>query len=289
MRFLPHLNDDGGFFVAILRKTGLMPWEKPSNSSLENEEDLSYTSQIRGKLAKLSNNRRIREMWIPHDRTRFIADDGQDEDEELRAQIEKDLDFLGIVTEKDDLVRNLFSLKFNWNNLKLTNAAVKNFIRSTYRKPYDLNYYYAGTDFLEWESLSIASQKYKVKGRSEFGARAFALPRITRRLELGRTDFLAVIDSPENVVWNDEEKDGENNPVILSSECVRKLRDFGLGPVKLVCRLEGGKHGRSEDFEIEEEEEEDFVEVLAFVGGVKLLVRALPQEKYHCRLLLENQ
>ena len=28
MRFLPHLQDTGGFFVAVIRKTAKLPWQK---------------------------------------------------------------------------------------------------------------------------------------------------------------------------------------------------------------------------------------------------------------------
>ena len=117
------------------------------------------------------------------------------------------------------------------------------------------------------------------------------MPLITRRnLELDKKDFLAVLDSTESLVWNfgaedekcvNEESKETRSDLKLSPECVRRVRELGIGSVKLSCKLN--------EMDENKEGEDARLEVMAYIGQYVLELCAISEEKYHCRLLLQQE
>merc|ERR1712202_121886 len=46
MRFLPHHQDTGGFFVAVIRKTASLPWQKPQEKKPEEKKEVSGDEKV---------------------------------------------------------------------------------------------------------------------------------------------------------------------------------------------------------------------------------------------------
>lgn len=52
LRFLPHHNDDGGFFVALIKKVKPLPWERDQTSTDNDNDNEVLTSGLSSRRVK---------------------------------------------------------------------------------------------------------------------------------------------------------------------------------------------------------------------------------------------
>ena len=158
LRFLPHHNDDGGFFVAILRKTKPLPWESNPGCGDSAEIEPSFLSRrarfalegrqlkkkVRGKveLDGRKRTKRVGNMW--HPKSFFTFASGND------PELRKLLDFYGIGIEPD----LFYSPTDAKNTIYLTNPVVKSVLVA--ENPW-LNVFHAGAKVFFSFGLKITS------------------------------------------------------------------------------------------------------------------------------------
>ena len=146
LRFLPHHNDDGGFFVALVRKTKPLPWEiDPGRGETPISESNLLSRRVRNNLVGRENKAKIKfridierkkktlrvgSLWHPKSFFSFLSEG----DEEL----EKVLDFFGLSKFGADLFYSPTAVR---NTFYLTNPMLKSILKAENKM---LNIYQAG-------------------------------------------------------------------------------------------------------------------------------------------------
>ena len=108
MRFLPHLNDDGGFFVAILRKTGHIEPKPVHKIRADRKEE--KRKKVKHSIPKIDH------FIKPLEEYKFIDDDPQ-----LKSEVTKSKEFLGL----DLPSKNMFRLQNSNKNIRLVSDSLR--------------------------------------------------------------------------------------------------------------------------------------------------------------------
>ena len=109
MRFLPHLNDDGGFFVATLRKTGHI--EPKSIHKIRADRKESKRKKVKNNVPKLDKFIR------PLEEFKFIEENPQ-----LKEEVTKSLEFLGLEGLPSD---NMYRFQDSISNVRLVSDSLR--------------------------------------------------------------------------------------------------------------------------------------------------------------------
>ncbi|XP_076297138.1 tRNA (cytosine(34)-C(5))-methyltransferase Nsun2 isoform X2 [Lasioglossum baleicum] len=179
MRILPHHQDTGGFFVAVLEKVKTLPWESSDNNSDDNEatEEVSLEEEAEkdkdNNLAPgkrpLSDDQKSRGPRRKRRRAKGFREDPfvffKDDQDDVWLSVKKFYDISDELDPKSLLVRNLGRRKkniyytspeirnvvlSNENQIKLINTGVKSFTRCDSRTGNKNNYF---PYRLAWEGL----------------------------------------------------------------------------------------------------------------------------------------
>ena len=175
MRLLPHHNDCGGFFVAILKKTASLPWEVGRITEMNiNEFDLSrrVRSMLKGASENYEKSKKIRNRKLTsvdsrskpvgamtHHPNFYSFLESNDE------EIENEFKFYDL-PERENFVDTslLFTAYGNRRQVYLTNKTVKNILKANVigeNRNTGLNVFYAGSKVLQKESKTMSCIKHK--------------------------------------------------------------------------------------------------------------------------------
>jgi tRNA (cytosine34-C5)-methyltransferase len=147
LRFLPHHNDDGGFFVALVRKTKPLPWQvNPGQDETPISESCLLSRRARNNLVGRENKTKIKfridierknktlrvgSLWHPKSYFSFLSKGDQ--------ELDKVLDFYGLAKKYDaDL---FYSPTAARNTFYLTNPMLKSILKAENKM---INVYHAG-------------------------------------------------------------------------------------------------------------------------------------------------
>ncbi|KOC70112.1 tRNA (cytosine(34)-C(5))-methyltransferase [Habropoda laboriosa] len=238
MRILPHHQDTGGFFVAVLEKVKPLPWERESGKnnettqssnsgegnnevSLEEEAAKDTEGKDRNKVREFRRKRR-RIIGYREDPFVFFKDDKED----VWLFIKKFYDISDGLDPRCLLVRcfnrnkkNIYYTSpeirnivlSNEDKIKLINTGVKTFVRSVNKK------YPEGPYRLAWEGLQSII-RYIGDGR---------------KVRISKDDLIMVLQN------NDPQASPEI--VKLKSETQERLKNFAIGSCILVYEEEEGE------------------------------------------------
>ncbi|CAK9830295.1 tRNA (cytosine(34)-C(5))-methyltransferase [Anthophora retusa] len=237
MRILPHHQDTGGFFVAVLEKVKSLPWEREScknnettqssnsgegNNELSLEEEVAKDTQGKDNKVREFRKKRRRVMGYREDPFVFFKDDKED----VWLFIKRFYDISDGLDPRCLLVRcfnknkkNIYYTSpeirnivlSNEDQIKLINTGVKTFVRSVNKK------YPEGPYRLAWEGLQSI---IRYIGDS-------------RKVRISKDDLIMVLQN------NDPQAPPEI--VKLKPETQERLKNFAIGSCILVYEEEEGE------------------------------------------------
>lgn len=199
MRFLPHLNNDGGFFVAILKKNDEIPWK------------ISKVESFYPKVAvNTLKNKHFRQLWMSGKQKIFL-------NEEENKTLDRDIEFFDIEPVGN---KCYFYSSENRKSLKAVNSQVKDIMLNN--STYDLSLYHAGTNCFHKESKDASQTKFKIDRKSGI---QFVLPLMgeKRTVKVSKTEFIKILNCDKATEYSQ----------IVSDETLKKFRETGTGDVKI--------------------------------------------------------
>jgi len=270
-RLLPHHNDCGGFFVALLKKVRELPWENCENSSeMEHPEFLSArlkrkyrgTTDSHNKAKKskqphhkLSNrNKPVKNMWLRRSFFNYL-----DESDELRD----DLAFYAFPDYLQN--RSLYYASTSGKDTKvyLTNQLVKDVVvNNLLEENSPVNLFHAGCKIFERNRKAHNSVQLAIKREN----RLMPLIGDKRTVEVCPEDVRKLLHLAEdNQVSLDIEE--------LSQPTVDRLKEISaVGPIKVTCRSPQTGLGQ--------------LVLLGHLGNVKIVLNLDKTTLYHAKLML---
>ena len=278
MRLLPHHNDDGGFFITLIRKTKPLPWETEAESRQNRGEMQEFYNQNgqylshkirnqlkraligelytprkkRDKIRRSDANCRIIKTWIDYKAKEVEMNCDND------AKIDSVLDFYGF-----NINPSLF-FKVN-GQIYLANEAVKNLIKESTK---DHNIFGAGLKILvpETKTKSMVSHCITAEGRPLLST----FIKDQRKVKISREEMRLLLELENETIALDFEKQ-------FHEKSVSKLTDIltqfgGIGPILIQTELNNG----------------DIYEACGYLGDVKILLNISSEERYHGLLVLKH-
>lgn len=175
MRFLPHHNDDGGFFVAIIKKTRENNAEKArekNTAKTRQNSNVGGAKKSRQSLPKNIMNQRLAEKVVAEG-----------------SALERFKEYIGLQLDNENIVHWTKDDKVQ-SSLYLVNNGLRDIVRANS----DVTAAHLGCRILQREARKNAAFQYRVVAENLHLLEG----RISSRLvELSRRDFYAVISSQE--------------------------------------------------------------------------------------------
>eukprot|EP00092_Neocalanus_flemingeri_P031009 GFUD01033681.1.p1 GENE.GFUD01033681.1~~GFUD01033681.1.p1 ORF type:complete len:651 (+),score=200.56 GFUD01033681.1:172-1953(+) len=113
MRFLPHLNDDGGFFVAIIRKTGPV--------KIQDKQKIRWEKKDGMRVEKKFNKPKLDKLLSSVNDFNFVPDDS-----ELLEKVVRSMNYLGLGLPKE----NLYTYQKTQNSVRLVSPSLRSILHS---------------------------------------------------------------------------------------------------------------------------------------------------------------
>ena len=214
MRFLPHHNDCGGFFVSILRKKREFEWRE------EILESAGRTVLRRAEVPEVGGGRRWKRTWKNWGKVRFLDDEiGQ-----------SDLDFHGL--SEGISPGQLYSASGTEGKIYHVSHRIREIVENNSDK---VNFYAAGVPCFRWESKGSSPVRIAVSEKS-----GSLLPLVKgaegRRVNVTADDFKALLDSENRTLQVED----------FSERARRGMDSVSVGPVRVA--LAGAPEGSFECF-----------------------------------------
>jgi len=274
MRLLPHHNDCGGFFVALLKKTRELPWQNKDRSPDEMEAEL-FSARLKRKYRglteahtkakkasqpkhKLSNRKKpVKNMWCRRSFFNFYESDNG-------VELGDDLKFYGLPDELQKPSLYYKSSSEKDTKVYLTNQLVKDIIVHNLKDENSpVNLFHAGCKSLERSRKAQTSVKLSIRRETRL------MPLIGER----RTVRMSAADV-RKLLAIQEGNTGSLEIEQLSSETCQRLKELKeVGPIKVVCECSGG----------------DELVLLGHLGNVKVMLDVDKTAKAHAHFMLGDE
>merc|ERR1712241_1521318 len=276
IRMLPHHNNDGGFFAALLKKVKPLPWEKIGKERTKSAEELKkskywhfFSSRVKGSLiretmddpimpkiksksptkipTKNGKNRKVINHFV--DKTKFFQFFDAN-----HGQINKLLEFYGIDADPELFFRS------SKRHILLANQAIKDIVNASEMKH---NVFFGGLKVFKLSGKGDSRIRHKMT----MNGRNLLLDFVNenRKLEITFDEMKKLIESysPLDQLESIEIKDVLNDNSIKAIENINNKN--GLGPVCFVYKD---------------------LKILAHVGQYKITQMINKNEQVHAKLML---
>lgn len=262
MRLLPHQNNDGGFFVALLKKVKPLPWEVENHDPVDILARFGQflSPKLRKRLKKPSSveqrTKKVVKKAVPN-RPGKVGNFFVNCREHFNFLDEKDmkpiLEYFGL--DIDD--PGLFFAPGK-KSIYLANKAVKAIV-TQYADEKNLNIFYGGLKLFrpDWRTVTESSHSLTTSGR------LYLTGLMSRQVNISVEDMRLLLESTkQSVVIESEISDfGRDN--------IRKINR--VGPVKFNCEHNG-----------------TVIEAFGYIGKEKILLENNAEERCHALMMMQH-